>query len=148
MRLLRFGFENVELLDIPPFGGDSLRFAEVTNPLMQEWALFRAWSIAQRYKEFADYIHQLNPETAVQGNPTMNLDINVGFIYGIDYGQLLEHGDMVFSEERNQAVWTDDGRLVSQIRTYKVARTMGKSLVGLAGSPSAAESKPRLEYQW
>lgn len=26
--LLRFGFENVELLDIPPFGSDSLKFAE------------------------------------------------------------------------------------------------------------------------
>jgi hypothetical protein len=126
--VLRFGFENVELLDIPPFGGDTLRFAEVTNPLIQEWALFRAWSIAQRYKEFADYIHKLNPETAVQGNPTMNPDLNVGFLYGIDYGQLLEHGDMTFSEEDNQAVWTDDGRLVSQIRTYKICRTMGKSL--------------------
>jgi len=126
--VLRFGFENVELLDIPPFGGDSLRFAEVTNPLVQEWALFRAWNIAQRYKELADYIHELNPETAVQGNPTMNPDNNVGFLYGIDYGQLLEHGDMIYSEEDNQAVWTDDDRLVSQIRTYKIARTMGKSL--------------------
>ena len=128
LALLRFGFENVELLDIPPFGSDSMRFAEVTNPLVQEWALFRAWSIAQRYKELADYIHKLNPETAVQGNPTMNPDLNVGFLYGIDYGQLLENGDMTFSEEDNQAVWTDDGRLVSQIRTYKIARTMGKSL--------------------
>jgi hypothetical protein len=35
---------------------------------------------------------------------------------------------MVTSEEPNQAVWTDDGRLVSQIRTYKGARSMGKSL--------------------
>jgi hypothetical protein len=126
--LRRFGFENVELLDIPRFGSDSMRFAEVTDPLVQEWALFRAWSLARRYKEFSDYIHQLNPETAVQGNPTMNLDNNVGLIYGIDYGQLLEGGDMVTSEEPNQAVWTDDGRLVSQIRTYKGARSMGKSL--------------------
>ena len=128
LALPRFGFENVELLDIPPFGSDSMRFAEVTNPLVQEWALFRAWTLARRYKEFTDYIHQLNPETAVQGNPTMNLDNNVGLIYGIDYGQLLEGGDMVTSEEPNQAVWTDDGRLVSQIRTYKSARSMGKSL--------------------
>ena len=43
---------------------------------------------------------------------------------------------MVFSEEPNQAVWTDDGRLVSQIRTYKGARSMGKSVVGLASSYS------------
>jgi hypothetical protein len=128
LALLRFGFENVELLDIPPFGSDSLRFTEVTNPLMQEWALFRTWSLAERYKELTDYIHKLNPEAAVQGNPTMNLDDNVGFLYGIDYGQLLEGGDMIFSEEPNQPVWTEDGRLVSQIRTYKGARSMGRSL--------------------
>jgi len=125
----RFGFENVELLDIPPFGSDSLRLTEVTNPLMQEWAWFRAWSLAERYKELTRYIHKLNPETAVQGNPTMNLDENVGFLYGVDYGQLLEGGDMIFSEEPNQpVVWTEDGRLVSQIRTYKGARSMGKSV--------------------
>ncbi|MEO6981761.1 MAG: beta-galactosidase [Edaphobacter sp.] len=129
LALLRFGFENVDVLNIPPFGSNSVpAFADVKNPLIQEWALFRAWSIAERYKELTDYIHSLNPETAVQGNPTMNLENNVGFLYGVDYGQLLEGGDMVCSEEPNHPEWTDDGRLVSQIRTYKGARSMGKSL--------------------
>lgn len=95
---------------------------------MQEWALFRAWSLAERYKELTDYIHKLNPETAVQGNPTMNLDDNVGFLYGIDHGQLLEGGDMIFREEPNQPVWTDDGRLVSQSAPTRGARSMGRSL--------------------
>ncbi len=80
LALQRFGFENVELLDIPPFGSESLRFAEVTNPLMQEWAWFRTWSLAERYKELTNYIHELNPQAAVQGNPTMNFDDNVGFL--------------------------------------------------------------------
>jgi hypothetical protein len=125
--LSRFGFEDVGLLSIPAFGSASLMgFADVKNPLIQEWALFRAWTIAERYKELTDYIHGLNPETAVQGNPTMNLENNVGFLYGVDYGQLLEGGDMVTSEDGNQPVWTSDGRLVSQIRTYKGARLMGK----------------------
>ncbi len=36
---------------------------------------------------------------------------------------------MIFSEEPDQpVVWTEDGRLVSQIRTYKGARSMGKSV--------------------
>src|SRR3984893_9268188 len=128
--LLRLGFENVELLDIPPFGNNFPPvFAELTNPLMQEWALFRAWSLAERYKELADYIRKLNPETAVQANSAMNFDDNNGFVYGIDYGQFFEAGDMIFIEEANQPVGlTDDGRLVSQIRTYKGVRSMGQSL--------------------
>jgi Beta-galactosidase len=126
--LQRFGSENVELFNIPPSGSDSLRFVEVVNPLMQEWARFRAWSLAERYKELTNYIHDLNPETAVQGNPEMNLDSNIGFVYGVDYGRLLDGGDMTFTEEDNQPAWTEDGRLVSQIRTYKGARTMGKAV--------------------
>jgi hypothetical protein len=134
--LYRFGFEDVGLLNIPRFGTISpLGFAEVKDPLVQEWALFRAWSIAERYKELTDYIHGLNPETAVQANPTMNLENNVGFLYGVDYGQLLEGGDMVTSEDRNQPVWTEDERLVSQIRTYKGARLMGKSVWVWQGVP-------------
>lgn len=131
LALLRFGFEDVELLNIPPLGNNSGQnwFGELANPLMQEWTLFRAWSLAERFKELTNYIHQLNPETAVLGNPVMNLEDNIGFGYGVDYGQLLEGGDTVFSEEPNQpVVWTDDGRLVSQIRTYKGVRSMGKSL--------------------
>jgi hypothetical protein len=128
--LLRFGFGDVGRLDIPPFGSDnSPVFAELTNPLMQEWILFRAWSLAERYKELTGYIRTLNPETAVQANSAMNFDDNNGFVYGVDYSQLLDGGDMVFSEESNQpVVWTDDGRLVSQIRTYKGVRSMAQSL--------------------
>ncbi len=150
LALRRFGFDNVDLFDIPTFGSDtmgsadpsnhlrqpdSLGFVEVTNPLMQEWALFRAWSLGERYKELTDYIHKLNPETAVQGNPPMNLEDNNAFILGIDYGQLLQGGDMITSEEDNQPIWTGDGRLVSQIRTYKGVRTMGKSVAFWQASP-------------
>jgi hypothetical protein len=97
--LLRFGFDNVDLLDVPPFGNNTGQnwFAELTNPLMQEWVLFRAWSLAERFKELTEYIHQLNPETAVLGNPWMNLDDNVGFGCGIDYGQILEGCDVIFN---------------------------------------------------
>ena len=129
--LLRFGFKDVGLLDIPPFGNNSGQnwFGDLTNPLMQDWITFRSWSLGERFKELAEYIRQIKPGTAVLGNPAMNLEENNGYTYGVDYGQLLKGPDMLFSEEPNQPVgWTEDGRLVSQIRTYKGARTIGKSL--------------------
>jgi hypothetical protein len=101
---------------------------ELRNPMMQEWAQFRAWSLAQRFSEFAKYIHDLNPEAAMIGNPTMNLESNVGFIYGVDPEQLFPTADGIWTEEPNLPHWTKDGRLVSQIRSYKAARAMGKTL--------------------
>jgi hypothetical protein len=95
---------------------------------MQEWSLFRAASLAQRFGELARYIHDLNPNAAMIGNPTMHQESNVGFIYGLDLEQLLAQCDGVWTEEPNLPDWTADGRLVSQIRSYKATRALGQTL--------------------
>ena len=127
---LRFGFAGFEKVIPPPYNLDAppVQIAELRNPLMQEWSLFRAASLAQRFGEIERFIRGLNPNAAMIGNPTMNQDSNVGFIYGVDVGQLLEHGDGVWTEEGNFPDWTADGRLVSQIRSFKAARAMGQTL--------------------
>jgi len=134
----RFGYSFFNGVTPPPYNlpaGAPVRFSELRNPLMQEWARFRAWSLSKRYGEYDRYIHKLNPDAVLIGNPTMNIDSNVGFMYGVDLQQLLEHGDAIWSEEPNLASWTDDGVLVSKIRSYKAARTMGKPLFRWQGSP-------------
>jgi hypothetical protein len=101
---------------------------------MQEWARFRAVSLARRYAEYDEFIHKLNPEVALEGNPNLNLALNQGFMNGTDYSQLLQHGDIVWSEEPNHAAWTEDGRIVSKVRSFKAVRIMGKSLFVYTGS--------------
>src|SRR5206468_1720216 len=65
---------------------------------------------------------------ALIGNPNITVGMNHGFISGIDVEQLMLHGDGVWDEARNYAAWTDDGRLISKIPSYKAARIMGQSL--------------------
>ncbi|MGI8746390.1 MAG: beta-galactosidase [Bryobacteraceae bacterium] len=127
---LRFGFTDFGGVIPPPYGihEPPVRLAELHNPMMQEWALFRAWSLARDFTEFAGYIHGLNPSAAVIANPTMNLDSSVGFMYGVDPQQLFGTVDGVWTEEPNLPEYTQDGRLVSQIRSYKAARTMERPL--------------------
>jgi hypothetical protein len=127
---LRFGFAGFGEVLPPPYNLTTppVMIAELRNPLMQEWTRFRAASLAQRFGDLARYIHELNPNAAMIGNPTMHQEGNVGFIYGLDLGQLLEHCDGVWTEEPNLPDWTADGRLVSQIRSYKAARAMGQTL--------------------
>lgn len=127
---LRFGFSTFAGVIPPPYGlhEGPVRLTELNNPMMQEWAEFRAWSLARDFTEFAGYIHDLNPNVAVIGNPTMNLESNVGYMYGVDPQQLFLPVHGIWTEEPNLPEWTSDGRLVSQIRSYKAARAMGRPL--------------------
>jgi hypothetical protein len=126
----RFGFAGFEQVLPPAYNLEAppVLIAELRNPLMQEWSLFRAASLAQRFGELSQYIHGLAPNAAMIGNPTMHQEGNVGFVYGLDLEQLLAHCDGVWTEEPNLPEWTADGRLVSQIRSYKAARAMGQTL--------------------
>jgi len=127
---MRFGFARVDGI-IPPrydLDGPRIKLTELRDPLMQDWAYFRATSLAQRWGELVEYIHELNPEVAVQGNASMYLYANCGFTHGVDPSLLFEYGDFLRTEEPNLAEWTSDGRLVSVIRACKAARVMGKAL--------------------
>jgi Beta-galactosidase len=127
---LRFGFTRFDQVIPPPYGlhEPPVRLSELHNPMMQEWAEFRAWSLARDFQEFAGYIHGLNPDAAMIANPTMAQETNVGFIYGVRPQDLFATADAIWTEEPNVPQWTPDGRLVSQIRSYKAARAMGKPL--------------------
>jgi hypothetical protein len=127
---LRFGFPDIADLGPPVFDVTErpLGFAELINPLMQEWARFRGASLARRWGEIDDYIHELNPNVALIGNPNFTFGKTRGFTEGVDPGLLLEHGDGVWDESSDYPAWTSDGRLISKIASYKAARTMGQSL--------------------
>ncbi len=141
-RKARYGFTLLDYLAPPPFNSPAgvLQFAVLHNPLMQDWAYFRAASLARRFGEYNNYIRGMRPEVAVEGNPNLNPGINQGFRSGIDYAQLLRTADIFWSEEPNQASWTTDGRLVSKIRSFKIARSMDRSLFVYTGGRYGAQS--------
>jgi hypothetical protein len=101
----------------------------LNDPLKQEWTQFRCDSLAQWWGETCAYIRKLNPEVALLGNPTFYVELNPGFIYGVDLQQLFPHCDFLSTEEGNEPRWTSDGRLISRIRAFKMARAMGRSLI-------------------
>lgn len=127
----RFGFTNFDHVIPPPYGDATapVQIRELRNPMMQEWTIFRAWNLAQRMGEFDDYIRQLNPNAGLIGNPTMSPERNVGFAFGVDLAQLAGHADAIWSEEPSLPQWTEDGRLPSQIRSYKAVRGLGGTLL-------------------
>jgi hypothetical protein len=147
-RVARFGFDRVDAMLPPPFAGFiASGLAELVNPLMQDWIEFRAASYARRFGEYDEFLYRLNPQVALEGNPNLDASLNKGTRNAVDVGRLLEHGDIVWSEEPQQASWTADGRLVSKIRSFKLARSMGKSLFVYTGGrygAASSDSPPQL----
>lgn len=140
-RRLRFGFDRLDGVLPPPFDvfAGPIKLSELRNPLAQEWALWRAEEVTRHYAEYDLYIHSLNPQVALEGNPNLNPATNQGFATGVDAGEMLQHGDVVWSEEPAHASWTSDGRLVSKIRSFKTARLMGKFIFVYTGGRYGAQ---------
>lgn len=123
---LRFGFSDVSYIE-PPIGDASM--SVIIDPLYQEWADFRCTQLSNFYAIMNQYMHELNPEVAVCNNPHRGISgRNTVWEQGVDYPRLLQHTDIVWTEEGNGAFYTDDSILVSKIRSYKMARSLNNRL--------------------
>ena len=100
-----------------------------TDPLFQEWADFRCHQLADYYREMKEYVHSLNPLVAVENNPHSGMSgVNTIWEQGVDFPRLLEHTDIVWTEEGNEAGISPEGVLVSKIRSYKTATGLGNKI--------------------
>jgi hypothetical protein len=122
----RFGFSDVGLVEPPEIERTPV---QINDPLHQEWADFRCEQLTAYYAEMERHIRGLNPETAVESNPHSGISgRNVVWDQGVDYPRLLPHMDVVWTEEGNEPGVTDDGILISKIRTFKMAAKYNTSI--------------------
>ncbi|MCZ2150096.1 MAG: hypothetical protein LC126_20255 [Bryobacterales bacterium] len=141
-RMARYGFTLLDYMAPPPYNSRTgiLQLTDLHNPLMQDWALFRAANLAKRFAEYDNYIRAMRPDVAVEGNPNINLGSNLGFRLGVDYPRLLRTADIFWSEEPNHAAWAPDGRIITKIRSFKVARAMDRSVFLYTGGRYGAQT--------
>lgn len=132
----RFGHGELEGIRIPDFNIGGYFVTEggsapilVKDPLLQEWTKFRCASLAEWWREIHEYVRKLNPEVALLGVTVADPQQNPGFIYGVDVQQLLPNCDFIWTEDENDPRWTPDECLVSRIRTYKMTRAFGRTLL-------------------
>ncbi|MGA2068629.1 MAG: hypothetical protein ABSG86_26900 [Thermoguttaceae bacterium] len=140
----RLGFDNVDFVNPPQWNGgnrpDAMRV--IFDPVIQEWIDYRCQVMADALRQMAGYARSLNPEVAIEINPGGVTGDNRAWAHGIDHARLLPLTDAFWSEEGNTPGLAADGRLVSRIRSYKLARAFHNiMLTYVAGDPLAmAES--------
>src|SRR5215472_16036171 len=133
----RFGFSDVRYV-LPPRYDRPL--GAIDEPLFEEWADFRCRQLESYYAEMAAFVRSLNPNVAIATNPHSGISgRNTVWEQGVDYPGLLRSMDIVWTEEGNEAGVNDDGILVSKIRTYKMASSLGKRVLTYTAGPGGGK---------
>jgi hypothetical protein len=127
----RFGFENVDYINPPQWNRQDRpeKMAIIFDPAIQEWIDFRCQLMADALRQMAEYARSLNPDVAIEINPHGITGGNRAWENAIDHARLLTSTDVCWTEEENPCVYLPDGRLISKIRSYKLARAFNNVLL-------------------
>jgi len=136
----RFGFENLDYVN-PPIWNEQNPPQEmdtIRDPAIQEWIAYRCHEMSGALRQMAEYARSINPEVAIEVNPHGITGENRTWTAGLDHTQFLKWTDAFWTEEPNIPGLEGDGRLVTRIRSYKLARAFHNVLFSyVAGNPVA-----------
>jgi hypothetical protein len=127
----RFGFERIDFVNPPQWNSDNRpdKMQIIFDPAFQEWIDFRCELMSDALQQMFDLVRSLNPDVALEINPAGITGQNRSWESGIDHARLLKFTRAFWSEEGNLPGYAADGRLVTRIRSYKLARTYSNVLL-------------------
>jgi hypothetical protein len=120
----RFGFERIDFVNPPQWNSQNPpgKLQIIYDPALQEWIDFRCQLMADALEQMFDLVRSLNVNVALEINPAGITGRNRSWESGIDHARLLRFTKTFWSEEGNLPGLQADGRLVSRIRSYKLAQ--------------------------
>jgi hypothetical protein len=127
----RFGFPDTDWLVVNDWDifNDPGNLISIDDPVLQEWTRFRSLTVARHCADLYDFIKSLNPKISVgfnlKGLYGMNRMWRNGVYHPLVAGKLdfscFDVGGM------NAHLDPRTGALIAEIRSYKMARTLGFS---------------------
>ncbi|MBV6430431.1 MAG: hypothetical protein IANPNBLG_00543 [Bryobacteraceae bacterium] len=126
----RFGFENIDYVNPPEWNAQNRPedLQIIFDPAIQEWIDFRCQIMAGALQQMAVFVKSINPEVVIEVNPHGITGGNRAWEAGLDHARFLKFTEVFWTEERNLPDLLADGRLVSTIRSYKLARAFDNVL--------------------
>lgn len=120
----RFGFENVDYVNPPLWNRSNPpeKLNIIFDPAFQEWIEYRCQSMADALSQMVDLIRSFNPEVVVEINFGGVVGHNNPWARGNDHSRLLQYTQVFWDEQDFPPDYLPDGRLITTIRTYKMAR--------------------------
>lgn len=127
----RFGIRNVDWI-VPNEWDNAAQpdnLSALNDPVLQEWTRFRCESLAHYADDLSDYVKSLNPKVAVLMNIKGVYSWNRYWANAVYHPLFAGHVDILAFDTGGYDARIDakTGALVSQIRSYKMARLIGAS---------------------
>ena len=121
----RFGFENVDYVNPPRWntGNRPEKLQIIVDPAFQEWIGYRCQTMADALGQMAELVRSLNPDVLLEINYGGVVGYNSPWLRGTDHASLLPQTQIFWDESDRKPEFLPDGRLITGIRTYKLART-------------------------
>lgn len=120
----RFGFENVDFVNPPLWNRSNPpeKLDIIFDPGFQEWIDYRCQTMSDALGQMYDLIRSLNPEVVVEINYGGMSGSNGPWTRGADHARLLKYTQVFWDEQDSKPEYLPDGRLITTIRSYKMAR--------------------------
>jgi hypothetical protein len=136
----RFGFANIDYVNPPLWNAQNPpeKLDIIFDPGFQEWIDYRCQMMSDALEQIAAHIRSLNPNVAVEINGNGITGQNFSWISGIDHSRLYKHTQVFWCEARYLPEYFPDNRLISTIRTYKMARTYNNVTFTYTGTSESA----------
>lgn len=127
----RFGFSDLRYIEPPNWNrwNSPLTYYKVVDPVLQEWLDFRAEALKNVFERFWKFAKGINPNIILEYNVYPYWGENSIFWSGIDLYRLGKFMDGFYNEHDPHLEITKDKRILSSIRSYKLARAMGNFVI-------------------
>jgi len=127
----RFGLPDVDWI-VPNEWDSSAQPGSLTalnDPVLQEWVRFRAESLARHANDLSDYVKSLNPGVSIHFNIKGLYSFNRYWTNAVYHPLFRGHVNVMSFDTGGYEARLDEetGALVSQIRSYKMARRLDSS---------------------
>jgi hypothetical protein len=127
----RFGLPDVDWIRVNEWesAAQPESLSSVDDPVLQEWTRFRCESLARHARALNDYVKSLNPNVATLFNIKGVYSYNRYWANAVYHPLYAGHVDIVAFDTGGYDARLDagTGALVSQIRSFKMARRLGAS---------------------
>jgi hypothetical protein len=123
--------------------------AVINDPVLQEWVRFRCESLADYADDLSDYVKSLNPNCSVLMNIKGVYSWNRYWANAVYHPLYAGHVDVLAFDTGGYDARIDakTGALVSQIRSYKMARLIGASCDAPIGDELLAAQHMAFGYE-
>lgn len=147
----RFGIHDVDWI-VPNEWDNAAQpdnISALNDPVLQEWVRFRCESLAHYADDLADYCKKLNPNVAVLMNIKGVYSWNRYWANAVYHPLYAGHADILAFDTGGYDARIDakTGALVSQIRSYKMARDIGASCDAPLGDELLAAQHMAFGYE-